>query len=233
MKTPKSKLAKKLAAYSLGIGGATFAATCADADIIYTPFTGTATLGNDLDLDIDQDGTADFTISMGTVGPNAYGTNTYYNGIAGATANAGVAAVADIFNFGAVMPGVINHGFGATISGQTQFYNSPPIAFQGAYSQYNPGNSYGQFAGVDNGGYVGIRFQDTGGTDRFGWIRVDITGGAAGGLADVEVSVNGFAYAIDESIVAGQIPEPSAATALGLLALGAIGLRRRRSNEAV
>lgn len=234
--TTKTRLAKKLAAYSLGIGGSTFIATCADADIIFTNFSGSATEGNNLDLDIDGDGNADFTISVNQIGPNGYATNTNFVGIYGATAGAGAAVGSDILPFAGLILGANNLGFGATISGQTNFYNGNG-GFQAAYTAYNTGNSYGQFGTATPGGYVGIQFSDSTNTQRFGWIRIDITGsatGGAGGLGDVTVNVNGFAYAVDMSITAGQtaIPEPAAATALGLLALGAVGVRRRRKSAA-
>lgn len=234
MKTRQQELAKKLAAYSLGLGGATFAATCADADIIFTNFTGTATVGNDLDLDIDQDGTADFTITMGTRGPNAYATYSFYNAIVGATANAGAFG----YNFDNQFGDAFNLPQGVTIDSNlvsTQYYENFynfPLNLQFAYTNFLQDQSFGGFAAPNSGGYLGIRFDDNTGTARFGWIRVDITGGAANGLDDVAINVNGFAYAVDESIQAGQIPEPSSATAIGLLALGALGLRRRRESSA-
>ncbi|MHC4069976.1 MAG: PEP-CTERM sorting domain-containing protein [Planctomycetota bacterium] len=85
--------------------------------------------------------------------------------------------------------------------------------------------SYGNFCYLSNfhdttGWFVGLKFDITGNT-HYGWAQVDV--GAGGSY----VSLNAFGYN-DAAGAASHIPEPSS---LGLLALGAAGLARRRRKK--
>jgi hypothetical protein len=83
-----------------------------------------------------------------------------------------------------------------------------------------------------NGGYGGDQFLDAGMAfigvqfdgDRFGWVRVNMSGSPLNAFTIVDYAYGGHGEAIN----AGQVPEPGS---LGLLAMGATGLaawRRRR-----
>jgi hypothetical protein len=65
--------------------------------------------------------------------------------------------------------------------------------------------------------------------DNFGWIQIEVSAGNQARIID-------WAYETSPNVAirAGDIPEPSAGalTGLGLLALGAKGLRRRRARSA-
>jgi len=111
------------------------------------------------------------------------------------------------------------------------------LNFEGAFFAYGYSTSSTSSAVGDwlNGetGYFGIRFVDGTGTDRFGWVEATFDGSPlATDIANATFTISGFAYAINESISAGQtvtaVPEP---TALGLLALGGVGLMSRRKRR--
>ena len=93
--------------------------------------------------------------------------------------------------------------------------------------------SSGTFSSVSRGfssaapvsAYIGFRFDPMGAGLRYGWARVSVTTGNPSSLTFHE-----WAYeSTGGSIQVGAVPEPAAAaTGLGLLALGAAGLRRQR-----
>lgn len=224
----KMKRSTKLAAYgAMGVGAVTFMSTAANADICFTDLTGSElvfTSTSPVGIDLDGDGTDDFNLELGTFGPNGYNSNSWLLNLRGAAA--GNEVVANNF------PGLLNLASGASISAQS--FNSFGY-FQQAYTSYNPGVTYGAW-GAGTTGFAGIQFVDGGGTTRFGWIEMTVNGSVANGdFTDIEVSVSRFAFAKGEAITAGQtltaVPEP---TALGLLALGGIGVvaRRRRKSQA-
>jgi hypothetical protein len=84
---------------------------------------------------------------------------------------------------------------------------------------FNSGYGNDQFLAAGEA-FIGVKFD----SNRFGWIRINMSGAALNSFTIVD-----FAYAgPNEPIKAGQVPEPGS---LGLLALGAGGLaswRRRR-----
>lgn len=93
--------------------------------------------------------------------------------------------------------------------------------------------------GKANTGYLGFKAKEDGHT-YYGWLRVRVNGDSNGAPDQVSlVSINGIfgAYAPDaDSIIAGElaVPEPSATalTGLGLLAVGAAGVREMRRRKA-
>ncbi|HEX2747612.1 MAG TPA: PEP-CTERM sorting domain-containing protein, partial [Verrucomicrobiales bacterium] len=77
---------------------------------------------------------------------------------------------------------------------------------------YNGGYGGDQF--LDAGmGFIGVQFDG----DRFGWVRVNMSGSPLNAFTIVDYAYGGHGEAIN----AGQVPEPSS---LGLLAMGATGL---------
>ncbi|MEM7791564.1 MAG: hypothetical protein AAF546_09205 [Verrucomicrobiota bacterium] len=87
-------------------------------------------------------------------------------------------------------------------------------------------------SGLSDGvpGFIGFSFNPTGSTTLFGWARI-----ALSSTADPFGQIEVFEWAYEDSgaaIQAGAIPEPDAAPlGLGLLALGAAGLRRWRGSR--
>ncbi len=223
----------KLAAYgAMGLGTVTFGATAANADICFTDLTGNElvfTSTSPVAIDMDNDGNDDFELGLATVGPNAFGTSSWLLNLRAA----GGAPAANRVAANTLFGGLSNLADGSSISGRN--FSRATGYFQGAYTSFNPSSVFGAFT-AGTTGFAGIQFEDGTGTTRFGWIEFTVDGSVANGdFADVQVTVSRFAFAKDEPIVAGQttsaIPEPSA---LGLLALGGIGImaRRRRKNKA-
>lgn len=78
--------------------------------------------------------------------------------------------------------------------------------------------------------YFGFRFNPSGSKVLYGWAQMNVTTGFDGGVV-----ISEWAYqSSGGSIQVGAVPEPAAAaTGLGLLALGAAGLRRQRRRQAI
>jgi hypothetical protein len=78
-------------------------------------------------------------------------------------------------------------------------------------------------------GYIGFYFSHDGHTSS-GWASITVTGGS-GSLGSV--TINSWAFeSTEDPIQVGAVPEPSeTAIGLGALALGAVGLRRWRSQK--
>ncbi|HEY7090009.1 MAG TPA: PEP-CTERM sorting domain-containing protein [Tepidisphaeraceae bacterium] len=74
-------------------------------------------------------------------------------------------------------------------------------------------------------GFIGFSFQIAGQT-HYGWARLNI----GSYQSNLDSFLRDFAYETDANtpILAGAVPEPTAAFALGLLAMGAMGLRSSR-----
>lgn len=77
-------------------------------------------------------------------------------------------------------------------------------------------------------GYIGFQFNPSGSLNLYGWAEVILTEGGSTGTFEIKQ----WAYESSGAgitVGAGAVPEPAAAaTGLGLLALGAAGLRRSR-----
>ncbi|WOO43463.1 hypothetical protein [Rubellicoccus peritrichatus] len=91
---------------------------------------------------------------------------------------------------------------------------------------FNGTMGYGNFTGR---GFGGFQFEATGGAIHYAWADMTV---AANGSS---IIIHGWAYedTPNTTIAAGAIPEPAeVGMGLGLLALGAAGLRRWRKNKA-
>ncbi len=89
-------------------------------------------------------------------------------------------------------------------------------------SAYNLNSSAAILAGGTH--FVAVTFVDGAAATNRAWIEITTTGPTG-----MPATVNRWAFApIGETLLAGQVPEPGSA-ALGLLAAGAVGLRRRRA----
>lgn len=126
----------------------------------------------------------------------------------------------------------INFAPDADITGE---FGERYAIFFGTHSFEAEGN-FSPSTGGTRQGYLGFR-ADLGGVMHVGWLRLELSRDANGrpaqlSLAAIDGIVGAFAPEA-EGIAAGQVapvPEPAAAaTGLGLLALGAAGLRRRRA----
>lgn len=96
------------------------------------------------------------------------------------------------------------------------------------FSSYGAGDDgWTVSGGALSTGYVGLRFDMTGGNVRYGWAEITLSDPGSIPFDDQTITLNRFAIEEDLNtpVSAGVVPEPST---LGLLALGAIGLLRFR-----
>ena len=111
------------------------------------------------------------------------------------------------------------------IGGLKNFSSGQTIGTSG--SNFASGNSVAIGAGafpLSSPGFAGIKF----GTGNYGWIRIHM-GTPAPGMTVVDWAYDNMG----NHIQAGAIPEPALATlmGLGLLSMGAAGLRKRRTRK--
>jgi hypothetical protein len=139
-----------------------------------------------------------------------------------------MATVVKVLPYGRELLGIPVVRAGETIGSSRLFTNSFDYdnllrSFR-HFRYYTPG---------DPPSFVGIRMAN----GEYGWIRVNIDYGTIdSSVQEVVFRVVDWAYESEagQSIQAGQIPEPGtgALTGLGLLALGAVGVRRERARRA-
>lgn len=197
-------------------------ATASHADIVHSPanfFLGEVWQGaeyRDLDLDLDENGTVDFSIVTSV---------NNFCGIAPTDQNKYLIHPSPPPNIGGRVAALnANHLIGSN-SGD----NSPEEWFgvDGNYgtliSIWDVGST-GEF--LRHRGFVGLEFESTDGT-HYGWL--DIEGVANGGSY---LFVHGWAYETtpDVGIIAGAVPEPST-IGLFIMGLGAVILRRNIRRE--
>ncbi len=110
------------------------------------------------------------------------------------------------------------------------FGNSPIFAYgiSGGVNKY----PNAQWNGGATNGYVGFKFV-TGGQTDYGWIRMNVS--AYDPASQFQSTVVEFAYEDSGAAIltgaTGVVPEPTSAIALGLLALGAAGIRPMRNGR--
>jgi hypothetical protein len=167
-----STLNKKLKSYSALAGTLIAAGSSADAQIVYTDVLPDAVVatGGSYNLDVDNDGTADF--ALGVVH------QTYlYGGTFPIQYDFTVIAPVDPLNAVDTIAGgnTAAHNIGDMINGSLLWedgaaasYQLMALAFAPPFSAYNTGNFLGQ---TDK--YIGLRFKIAG-ADHYGWARVDV-----------------------------------------------------------
>jgi hypothetical protein len=218
-----SKLDKNLAAYTAAAGAAGVAllaaAQPAQARVVYTPANTVVGYNNSALIDLNGDGTVDF--SIGLVSGEHSSFLFAQPKVAGNAVRVG--------NNGA--PAGF---FGVPVGQGEKFATSAYAGFMAGAGTY--GNSAffdGPWAGVTNR-YLGVKFTITGQV-HYGWVRLSVANWRHGG----QIIITGYAYETiaNENVVEGHVAGPSVATlsptalqdrslpaSLGILARGADGL---------
>ena len=180
MENKTSTLNKKLKSYSALAGTLVAAANTANAQVVYTDVIPDATIasGGTYDLDLNNDGTADFQFQL------QHGTYTYMS-------------FPIQYDLGVLLPGSGNaidtingganaHAAGVAINNTLAFVDdSSPYQLLGVnipIVAYSSGNFIGQ---TDK--YLGLRFQIAG-VDHYGWARIDMNATAT------SITVKDYAY---------------------------------------
>ena len=235
----KARFQTKLLKYSTAAGAALTLSHSADAVINTIDVTGLSlTLSGDnasdsFDLDLNGDSTIDYSFngrnsktfqpiitfiptSFGSF-PFTIGTFSVYSGvISGTNAN----------NKFALDGNIAKLGTGSGVKAAVSTSSAGAGTFIRSYNGGLSGNFTPSFSGSDSG-FVGLKF-DISGADHYGWLEVIVS--RSGGRPS-ELSVLSGAYETQPGvdIAAGAIPEPaSVGMGLGLLALGAAGVRSMR-----
>lgn len=226
-----------LAAGAAGLG--MFAASAADAEIVYTPKYVRLTNGQ-LPIDINNDGSPDFYLSIKGSGSNSF--NWRSLNVIGAFVGSSQNGVIGVYkNANALKPG--------QAIGSRQLFLAAPLQMAEAF---NDDNSFfyvfGPFANKTDR-FLGLRFT-LNGQKYYGWTRFSkVTAGFNGSQSVVNATLTGYAYETipGHQIVAGQTKgtvssevnasgasAPDSAATLGALALGARGLSiwRKESESA-
>lgn len=117
---------------------------------------------------------------------------------------------------------------GALIDGSAGFLVVTQAAGNAASMAFGPGyaNSQWAFAG-SNSGYLGVRF-NIGTAEHFAWMRLTVEPQTSANPRAITVHEWAYETVPGVGIEAGAVPEPSA---LGLLALGSVGLAARRRRK--
>lgn len=240
----KAHVNQKLLRYSSAAGAAIALANSADAGIMEVDVTGwslqlsAANESLDFTTDLNGDSVNDFTFfgtrSQGvfgytynttlggttyiTTGSFAYGTFSIQRiNPANAVAQDSVGDVRTLAPGSGVVPALGAGQGGGGIFLTTSFYS-------GAGS-FNPAS------GDSFTGLIGLSF-DISGNTHYAWLEVLVSRDISGRPETLEVLSGAYETTAGVDIAAGAIPEPaSVGTGLGLLALGAAGLRRMRSES--
>ena len=233
-KAKKKSLIGKMATYGAAAAGGLFACSQADADIIHTgPLFGTPGLipqGSAIGIDLDLDGDLDFGLFHGTVPyflmNTQVGTNSESGGgfmLGGTTGG---------YNFPTQL------SYGAPISAGATFASGNGWMGWGTSAFYtNPWNVFGNTSSTQTG-FVGVQFTGltaSGGQGNvFGWMQFAFHTDGAGltTWALLDAAYENMGNAINAGDTGNTIPEPTGAVAIAALALGAVGVRRRRKQAA-
>jgi hypothetical protein len=239
----KKNFQNKLLRYSSAAGTALALGSSADASIVPIDVTGLSISLSGLSdaggftIDLNNDAVDDFSVSGSRTGTVTYIPITYtpytifttytYN-IAGGfymdTVNNGAIAATSASSFvKSLAPGA---GVSAALSANAI---NMLTFFQTTYgSLTNVGSEFAPPVASATSGFVGLSF-DIGGNNHFAWLEVLVSRDADGRPEDLEVLAGAWESQAGVDIQAGAIPEPaSVGMGLGLLALGATGVRAMR-----
>jgi hypothetical protein len=225
-----SQLHNKLNAYALSAaaaGVAIFAATPADAEIVFTPVNGTIAPGSKYQLDLNHDGVIDFTIENDLhLSTTPFGDDL---NLVPAKGNALWQGPRELFNqiTAEALAAGVRVGTGA------------PFVFQNANMAYASLTAFtyvsgGPWRNVTNR-FLGLRFMIDGQV-HFGWARLSVISDSH--RQAVHAILTGYAYEteVDAPILTGQIADSAKndfltnTVNLGLLALGWQALPAWRRN---
>jgi hypothetical protein len=165
MKNQQSSFRNKLKSYS-ALAGTMMAASTADSQIIYTDISPDVMVnsnGGSYDLDLNNDGTFDFTFTE-TISPGG-SSSSAYNKVGVTPLNSNMVAGSTAGNY--VYPFAMNNGdsIQSSIS-----WNVGTNQSMGSY--WGASYTYGNWPGVNNK-YVGLKL-DVAGTIYYGWARLDV-----------------------------------------------------------
>lgn len=225
-----SELNKKLAAYSAAAGaagvGLLVASQPAQAKVVYTSTNTVVSYGNPALVDLNNDGTADFSIGL------VSGEHSSFLYVQPKVAGNGIHVV----NGGA--PAGF---FGVPVGQGEKFGTSAYAGFMAGAGTYGSAAFFdGPWAGVTNR-YLALKFTIAGQV-HFGWARLSVGNWRQGG----QILLTGYAYetVANKNIVEGHVAGPSKAivssialqdrsqpASLGMLARGADGLAIWRRGE--
>jgi MYXO-CTERM domain-containing protein len=229
----KKQVTNKLFQYAAAAGAGAFSVSSAQAAIVNQSFIDTftgITLGSNagagevttFTLDINGDLSNDFTFNY-TNSPRGFLAITHLNGGETLSPNGGN----NNYLFGFIADQTIDDsaldptelGANSASRGGT---NSPASVYAVGANNYILNSS--------GNGYIGVEF-DNGGNRHFGWVNVAVTYTALETEFSFEISGYAWEDSVATGINAGAVPEPSNfALGLGLLALGAAGVRSRRKS---
>jgi hypothetical protein len=198
MKKKPTILSKKLKSYSALAGSLALAGSQADAQIMYTDVTPDSTTtmsGSFYNLDLDNDGTFDFTINLDLNVSSAYTSNFVTITPAGSNAINGSTATPYVYPYAM--------DAGDTIKPSLTFQTGSAQSMNMFYASASSANAFGNWIGVTDK-YLGLQF-NIGTQVHYGWARLDV---AANGTS---FTIKDYAYDATPgaSIVAGEMPVPT------------------------